>query len=98
MPQTKQKISPQKKQESIAYALAHPEIGLPQLALDLGVAYSSLQKWVREARVAGVAGAQRQLSPEQERIRQLEKEVAHLREVNEIIKKAHVYFVNNPSR
>jgi transposase len=40
----------------------------------------------------------RELSGEQQRIRQLEREVAHLKEVNEIIKKAHVYFVNNPSR
>jgi transposase len=93
-----QKISAQKKAESISYALAHPEISLEQLAKDLGVAYSTLSKWVREARKAGQEGAQRQLSPEQKRIAHLEKENAHLREVNEIIKKAHVYFVNNPSR
>jgi transposase len=37
------------------------------------------------------------LSPEQQRIKALEKENAHLREVNEIIKKEHVYFVNHPS-
>ncbi len=93
-----QKISAQKKAESINYALSHPEIGLEQLAKELGVGYSTLHKWVREARQAGQEGAQRQLSPEQKRIAQLEKENAHLREVNEIIKKAHVYFVNNPSR
>jgi transposase len=42
----------------------------------------------------GQVGTQRQLTPEQLRIKALEKEVAHLREVNEIVKKAHVYFVH----
>jgi transposase-like protein len=94
----KKKISPQKKSECINYALSHPEISLEQLAKDFGIGYSTLHKWIREARAAGLEGVQRELSPEQKRIVQLEKEVSHLREVNEIIKKAHVYFVNNPSR
>ena len=38
------------------------------------------------------------ITPVQQRIKALEKENTHLREVNEIIKKAHVYFVNHPSR
>lgn len=93
-----QKISPQKKSECLNYALSHPEISLEQHAKDFGIGYSTLHKWVREARQTGLAGAQRELSAEQKRIAQLEKEVAHLREVNEILKKAHVYFVNNPNR
>lgn len=92
------KITPQKKQECISYALAHPELTLKPLAKDFGVGHSSLSKWVRAARVTGLEDTQRQLNPEQLRIKQLEKENAHLREVNEIIKKAHVYFVNNPNR
>ena len=71
---------------------------LKQLASDLGVGYSTLDKWLRHARAQGVAGAGRTLSAEQQRIKQLEKEVAHLREVNDIVKKAHVYFVTHPSR
>jgi transposase-like protein len=93
-----QKISNQKKKECIGYALEHPEKSLQQLAKDFGVGYSTLNKWVREARKAGQTGAKRELSPEQKRIAQLEKEVSHLREVNDILKKAHVYFVNNPNR
>ena len=94
----KERTSQQKKQESVAYALAHPEITTKQLASDLGVGYSTLDKWLRHARAQGVAGAGRTLSAEQQRIKQLEKEVAHLREVNDIVKKAHVYFVTHPSR
>ena len=91
-------ISPQKRQECVEYALAHPEITTAQLASDLGVGHSTLCNWLKKAREQGVAGAPRTLSAEQQRIKDLEKENAHLREVNEIIKKAHVYFVNNPSR
>jgi len=91
-------ISPQKKQECIEYALAHPEISTAKLATDFGVGHSTLCKWLKTAREQGVQGAVRTLSAEQQRIKDLEKENAHLREVNEIIKKAHVYFVNNPSR
>jgi transposase len=91
-------ISAQKKSECIAYALSHPEIAVKQLAHDLGIGNSTLSKWLQVERASGRSGSERKLSPEQERIGQLEKENAHLREVNEIIKKAHVYFVNNPSR
>jgi transposase-like protein len=94
----KNSISPQKKEHSIRYALDHPERALKELAQELGVGYSSLQKWVRQARRDGLAGSSRQLSAEQLEITRLKKEIAHLREVNEIVKKAHVYFVNNPNR
>jgi transposase len=93
-----ERFSPQKRQECVAYAMAHPEQSVKKLAQDLGVGYSTLDKWVRQAKLNGQVGVQRQLSPEQARIKALEKEVAHLREVNEIIKKAHVYFVNHPSK
>jgi transposase len=53
---------------------------------------------LKKARQKGVHGASRSLTDEQQRIKDLEKEIAHPREVNETVKKAHVYFVNNPSR
>ena len=90
------RFSLQLKQEAISFAVAHPERSLKTVAADLGVGYSTLDKWVRQHRAQ--AGPERKLTADQERIKQLEKEVAHLREVNEIVKKAHVYFVNNPSR
>jgi transposase len=92
------KFSPQKRQECVAYAMAHPEQSVKKLSQDLGVGYSTLDKWVRQAKLNGQVGVQRQPTPEQARIKALEKEVAHLREVNEIIKKAHVYFVSHPSK
>jgi transposase-like protein len=79
-------FSLQKKQECVAYALGHPEMTSKQLASDLGIGASTLDKWIKLAMQNGTAPGGRKLTPEQERIRQLEKEVAH------------VYFVNHPRR
>ncbi len=94
----KKTTTPQKKEHCVNYAIAHPERSLSALAKEFDVGYSTLVKWVKQARDKGLAGAERQLSEEQLEIQRLRKENARLREVNEIIKKAHVYFVNNPSR
>ena len=91
-------INLEKKQECSDYAWAFSEINLKQLSAHLGIGHSSLSQWVMQARQKGFVGSERALTPEQQRIKALEKENAHLREVNEIIKKAHVYFVNHPSR
>ena len=87
------RFSLQLNQEATACAVAHPERSTKIVAADLGVGFSTLDKWVRQH--CAQAGPERKLSADQERIKQLEKEVAHLLEVNEIVKKAHVYFVNN---
>ena len=95
-------VSPQRKQECIDYASANPEISTANLASDFGVGHSTLCKWLKKAREHGVACASRTLSAEQQRIKDLEKENAHLREVNEIIKKRTCTLstiqVDNPSR
>ncbi len=46
---------------------------------------------IREIKVAGAS--KRQLTPEQQRILDLEKEVKQLSEANDILKKTHVYFL-----
>lgn len=86
--------SEQFKQEAVAYALSNKDKPVKAIATSLGIGYSTLDNWMRRAN----GTVRRELSSDQQRIRQLEREVAHLKEVNEIIKKAHVYFVNNPSR
>jgi len=95
---SRNKISPQRKAECIQYALSHPEISVKQLAADFGIGHSTLHKWLQDAKASTGLQSPRQLTAEQQRIKQLEKEVAHLREVNEIVKKAHVYFINHPNR
>ena len=82
------------KSDSVAYALAHADRGVAAVAKELGVGYSTLDKWLRDHKHAG--GGVRELTAEQKRIKALEKENADLREVNEILKKAAAYFIKNP--
>ena len=67
----------------MAYALSNKDKPVKAIAASLGVGYSTLDMWIRKA--SGTV--RRELSNDQQRIRQLERENAHLREVNEIIKK-----------
>jgi transposase-like protein len=90
--------SEQFKQEAVRHVHQHPEQGVAAIAKQLGVGYSTLDSWLRKHRQTLTHSQVQNLSSEQQRIRQLERENAHLREVNEIIKKAHVYFINHPSR
>ena len=69
---------------------------LGEVASQLGIGYSTLDKWVRAYRRR--TGQLAALTQEQKRIRELERQVAHLQEVNEVLKKATVYFANPANR
>lgn len=85
------RFSPEFKQQAIEYALANSHEPIAAIARKLGVGYSTLDKWVRETNTSSTS--KRVLSPEQQRIVELEKEIKQLREANDILKKAHVYFL-----
>ena len=85
------RFSPEFKQQSIKYALANTHEPLAVIARKLGVGYSTLDKWVRAMNLAGTS--KRQLTPEQQRIVEIEKENRQIKEANDIIEKAHVYFL-----
>ena len=78
------------KQESIQYVQSHPESGIAAIAKQLDVAYSTLDNWPRQPRKSSGVAKSVSMNTDQQRIRQLEKQVSHLTEVNEILKKAHV--------
>ena len=90
------RFSPEFKQQSIDYALANSNESLAAIANKLGIGYSTLDKWVRQASEAG--SSKRQLTPKQQRILDLEKENKRLREANDILKKAHVYFLTEDAK
>lgn len=92
------RYSEQFKQESIQYVQNHPGSGVATVAKQLGVGYSTLDNWLRQHRKSSSVAKSTSMNSDKQRIRQLEKQVSHLTEVNEILKKAHVYFINNPSR
>ena len=89
--------SEQFKQQVLQHALSHPEQTKVSIAHSFGLGHSTLDKWMRahHTRIGAVASAA--LTADQQSILALKRENAHLREVNEILKKAHVYFVSNPS-
>lgn len=85
------RFSPEFKQQAVEHALARSHEPLAAIAKDLGVGYSTLDKWMRQTSEAG--SSKRQLSSEQQKILELEKEIRKLKEANDILKKAHVYFL-----
>ena len=89
--------SEQFRQQAVEHVLNHPGQSVANTAKLLGVGYSTLDKWMRIYRTSIGVTASAALSTDQQRLRALERENAHLREVNDILKKAHVYFVKNPS-
>lgn len=77
------RFSEQFKQEAVQ--LVSAERPIRQVASYLGIGYSTLDKWVRAHRER--TGQLVALTQEQKRIRELERQVAHLQEVNDILKK-----------
>ena len=68
-----------------------------KVAADLGVNENTLHGWVKRYRdkpMAPFPGSGR-LSPEDEQLRKLERQIRDLREENEILKKAAAYFAKN---
>ncbi|CAM4175517.1 hypothetical protein F901_02573 [Acinetobacter dispersus] len=90
------RFSPEFKQQAVEYALANSHDPLAAIARKLSVGYSTLDKWVRDTNTTGTS--KRVLSPEQQRILELEKENKQLREANDILKKVHVYFLTDQGK
>ncbi|MDC0113053.1 transposase [Burkholderiaceae bacterium] len=68
-----------------AVEIVSPEHPIAEVAHSLGIGHSTSDKWVHaHRRQAGQLAA---LNQEQKRIRELERQVAHLQEVNDILKK-----------
>ena len=65
---------------------------ISQVAGDLGVPYESLRQWVRQAEADAGKRADRLTTAERERLKELEREVRELRNANEILKAASVFF------
>jgi transposase len=68
-----------------------------KVASDLGIKSSTLHGWVKQFKRSSTVpfpGSGKQ-SPEDERIRKLERENRDLKEENEILKKAATYFAKN---
>jgi transposase len=69
-------------------------LSVGQVCRDMGLGETAVRRWVSqvEAEQLGESGTGRPLTPEQQRIRQLEAENRQLREDNTLLKKASAFF------
>ena len=79
------------QQEATRQALASKE-PLTKVARDLGVRYSTLRLWVKEAQTPV---EERLDENEREELRRLRREVRELRQEREILKKATAFFAKH---
>ena len=69
-------------------------LSVVQVCRDMDLAESAVRRWVEQydKELAGQAPVGKPLTPEQQRIRQLENEIRQLKSDNEILKKASAFF------
>ena len=69
-------------------------LSVSQVCQDMDLVESAVRRWVEqaEAEQAGLPGIGKPLTPEQQRIRQLETENRQLRQDNDLLKKASAFF------
>lgn len=95
MPQ-RRKFDKAFKEQTVAKILAG-ETTTSIIAKELGVHYSTVRDWVKEYEQDGSNAfpGSGNLKPEDDEIRRLRRELANLKEENEILKKAAAYFAKN---
>jgi transposase len=83
--------------EQAALRIISGEITASRLAEELGVHYTTIKEWVKNYKLDGENAfpGSGNLKPEDEEIRKLRRELANLKEENEILKKAAAYFAKN---
>lgn len=86
---TRRTFSPEFRLES-AQLVVDQNYSTKEAALAVGVALSTMDKWARQLRSerAGKTPTQSAMTPEQRRIKELEKKIRRIEEHNVILKKA----------
>jgi transposase len=69
-------------------------LSVPQVCRDMDLSATAVRRWVSqyEAELSGQPGIGKPLTPEQQRIRQLEVENLRLKQDNDLLKKASAFF------
>lgn len=93
MPQTRRHFTPEFKLE-VAKKIVQQQHSITQLCHELNLGETTVRRWVAQykAELNGQPGIGLPLTPDQQRIRQLEAELRIAKEDNEILKKASALF------
>jgi transposase len=69
-------------------------LSVPQVCQDLELGETAVRRWLQQyqAELSGQPGIGKPLTPEQQRIRQLEAENRQLKQDNDLLKKASAFF------
>ena len=93
MPQSRRHFTPEFKLE-VAKKIVQQQHSITQLCHELNLGETAVRRWVAQykAELNGQPGIGLPLTPDQQRIRQLEAELRIAKEDNEILKKASALF------
>ena len=86
------------KEGVVKYAMSNRDKPLSKVAEDFGVGVSTLEKWIKGTGVRRKKGTVEEISLERRRIQELEWELAKLKESQDVIRRALVYFITHPVR
>ena len=86
-------FTPQFKRDAVA--LVNEGKTVTEVARDLGIARSLLQRWKEEFALKGASSRKRTKGTEAQRIRELEKKLRDVAEERDILKKALAYFADD---
>lgn len=83
--------------EQVAIRIASGETSVREMADELGLHYTTVRDWVRSHKRDGnnAFPGSGKLKPEDDELRRLRRQLADLKEENEILKKAAAYFAKN---
>lgn len=83
--------------EQVAQRILSGEKTIREMSDELGIHYTTVRDWVRNYKRDGENAfpGSGNLKPEDEELRRLRRQVADLKEENEILKKAAAYFAKN---
>ncbi|MCY1420506.1 Transposase [compost metagenome] len=78
----------------VVQMLKEQGLSVTQVCRDLDLGETAVRRWLQqyEAELSGQLGIGKPLTPEQQRIRQLEAELRQLKQDNELLKKASAFF------